>query len=199
MVCAVYELRWLGATSGTLGATGLAAGLLVGSIGTFTILDTAAAVVLFGLSVGSALAGLFLGRRSLPPIVYAQIFERSPVVPPTIWREPSRRTAVRAALASLGLAAGMAIMAAAALVVTLVFLGKSRDELLTHLPAAAGLVAAGWSLVAGVSALRIAAWIERWEHPRGRLVLCRPLSSGRLLHVYYIADAAEPPPVRSSR
>jgi hypothetical protein len=83
---------------------------------------------------------------------------------------------------------GLAIAAAVGLTVTLLLMGKPRDEVLTHLPGAAELVAAGWTLVCGAAALRIGTWFARWERVHGRQVLCRPLHAGTLSYVYYVAE-----------
>jgi hypothetical protein len=56
-------------------------------------------------------------------------------------------------------------------------------------PGAAELIAAAWTLVCGVAALRIGTWFSRWEGRRRRRLLCRPLSAGVLAHVYYVAEA----------
>src|SRR5947207_1886608 len=74
----------------------------------------------------------------------------------------------------------------------LAVIGKPREQVLDDLAGGAGLVGAGWTIVCAAAAFRIAARFSRWEVGRGRVVLCRPLSSGRLAYVYYVdvADAA---------
>jgi hypothetical protein len=120
---------------------------------------------------------------------YARIFDRSPAPPAGLRLETGRSTASRAAWAAAGIAALLAVGAAAALIVMFILIGEPRERVLDHLAGAAGLLAAGWTLVCALASFRIAVWFRRWEARRGRTVLCRPLTSGRLGYVYYVADA----------
>ncbi len=156
------------------------------------------AAVVFVISVGSAIGGLVLGVRTGPVISYKRIFDIAP--PPPVGAEPEAAaiTAARAAALALVSVAGMAIVAAVLLVITLAVLGTPRAEIMEHLVPTAGLVAAGWALVCGLVALRVAAWFARWQRRREKVILCRPLMSGTMRHVYYVAVAerAEGPPAR---
>jgi uncharacterized membrane protein len=119
---------------------------------------------------------------------YAQVFDRSPAPPDALRLEAARTTASRAAWAAIGIAALLAVGAAAALVVMFILMGEPREHVLDHLAGAAVLLAAGWTLVCALASFRIAVWFRHWEARRGRTVLCRPLTSGRLGYVYYVAD-----------
>jgi len=190
LVSAVRELRWFGRTWSVLAVVGLAADLASGAVFEFSFLDVWATVLLFGLTVLATLARLFLGLRTPPDMEYAQVFDRSPPPPAGLEPEPARRTASRATWAAVAVAALLAVLAVAALVVTLVLIGKPRDQVLDDVAGAAGLVAAGWTIVCAVAAFRLAAWFHRWEVRRSRVVLCRPLTSGRLRYIYYVAEGA---------
>lgn len=155
------------------------------------VAEAYAAAVVFVLSVGSAVGGLVLGVRTGPLISYKRIFEIAPPPPVEAEAEAAPATAGRAVAVALAGVAGMAIVAAVVLVMTLGVLGTPRAEILEHLAPTAGLVAAGWALVSGLVTLRVAAWFARWQRPRGRVILCRPLTSGTMRHVYYVA-VAEP-------
>lgn len=192
LLSAVHELVWVGRTWIVVGALGLAAGLVRGSPDQFTPLEAAGTVLLFGATVSGALAGVLLGRRSSPASLYAQIFDRAPGPPVRARREGYRETASRAIFAALGLVVAMTVVATIGLAATLVLMGKPRDEVLDHLAAGAELVAAGWTLVCGASALRVATWIGRWERRRRKVVLCRALLSGSMRPVYYVDDVVAP-------
>jgi hypothetical protein len=112
--------------------------------------------------------------------------------------EDAATTATRAVAVALAGVVGMAIVAAVVLVMMLAVLATPRAEILEHLAPTAGLVAAGWALVSGLVTLRVAAWFARWQRPRGRVILCRPLTSGTMRHVYYVAlaEPAERPGAR---
>lgn len=147
--------------------------------------------LVFVLSVGSAVGGLVLGVRTGPLISYKRIFELAPPPPVDAEPEAAAATSARAVTVALASVVGMAIVASVALVMTLGVLGTPRPEILEHLAPTAGLLAGGWALVSGLVTLRVAAWFARWQRPRGRVILCRPLTSGTMRHVYYVA-AAEP-------
>jgi hypothetical protein len=183
------ELLWMGGVLSSMGLVGVTTGFAVVPVGRFTPLEVMGSIVLFVLTTFAAVTGATLGRRSGPEVLYWQKFERAPPPPARGWLEPRRRTAVRAVIGAVGLVAGLAIAASVGLALTLLVLGKPRDEVLTHLPGAAELIAAGWTLVCGVVALRIGTWFSRWESRQRRSILCRPLSAGILAHVYYVAEA----------
>ena len=188
LIAAVLELRWVGRVLSLLGAVILGGALAAGPVARLTLLEVAAILLVFWFGTAGSIAGVVLGKRSGPRSVYMQIFQRSPAPPPTARAEPSRRTLVRSVWAALGLAAGQVVFAATGMAVALVFMGTPRDQVFDHLALAALLVAGGWALVCGVCALGVASWFARWQEPRGKVVLCRPLTSGMLAHVYYVAD-----------
>ncbi|HKG16669.1 MAG TPA: hypothetical protein VKA96_03160 [Solirubrobacteraceae bacterium] len=184
------ELLWMGTVLASVGLVALAIGFAVVPVSRFSPLEATGSIVLFLLTTFAAVTGVTLGRRSGPEVMYWQKFERAPQPPPHGWLESRRRTAVRAVVAAIGLVLALAIGAAVGLAVTLLLIGKPRDEILIHLPGAAELIAAGWTLVCGFAALRIGTWFARWESRRRRRLLCRPLSAGVLAHVYYVAESA---------
>ena len=188
LIVAVLELRWVGRVLSIVGGLVLAGALVAGPVAQLTLLELAAMLLVFWFGAVGSVAGVVLGKRSGPRSVYMQIFQRSPAPPATARWEPSRRTLVRSVCAALGLAAGQIVFAATGVAVTLVFMGTPRAEVFDHLPLAALLVTGGWALACGVCALGVASWFQRWQEPRGKVVLCRPLTSGMLAHVYYVAD-----------
>jgi hypothetical protein len=183
------ELLWMGGVLAAVGLVGVAVGLAVVPVARFSPLEAMGSIVLFLLTTFAAVTGVTLGRRSGPEVLYWQKFERAPGPPPRGRLEPGRRTAARAVMAAVGLVVGLGIAAAVGLAITLILIGKPRNEVMTHLPGAAELIAAGWTLVCGVAALRIGTWFSRWESRRRRRILCRPLTAGMLAHVYYVAEA----------
>jgi hypothetical protein len=191
LVPAVRELRWTGRTWLLAGMLGLAADVALGSLGSLPVAEVYGAALVFVVSVGSAIGGLVLGVRTGPLISYKRIFDIAPPPPPEAEPEPSVHTASRAVAIALASTAGMALVAAVVLTMTLGVLGTPRHEILERLAPTAGLVASGWAIVSGLVALRVAAWFARWQRPRGKVILCRPLVSGTMRHVYYVA-AAEP-------
>jgi hypothetical protein len=188
LVVAAHELRWLGRGWLGAGVVTLGADLVSGSLADLGTLDVAASALVFGLALGGAAGGLVLGVRTGPPILYRRIFDLAPPPPVGARGEDHRATARRAVRAALAAAAGLAVAAAFALVAAMVLLGKPKHDLLDQLPQAAALVAGCWMLVAGAVALRVALWFMRWERLRQRVVLCSPLHSGLLRHVYYAAE-----------
>ena len=162
--------------------------VLAGGAADLSGLEIWACVLLFFLTVAGGLARAFLGLRTQPDMEYARIFDRSPPPPAGLRLEAGRSTASRAAWAAAGIAALLAVGAAAALIVMFILMGEPREHVLDHLAGAAGLLAAGWTLVFALASFRLAVWFRRWEGRRGRTVLCRPLTSGRLGYVYYVAD-----------
>jgi hypothetical protein len=190
LVSAVHELRWFGRTWSALAGVALAGELVSGAVFELSRFDVWASALLFGLTVLATLARLFLGLRTQPDMEYAQIFERSAPPPAGFALEPVRRTASRAVWVAVAVGALLAVGAGGALVVMLGLIGKPREQVLDDIAGAAFLVGAGWTIVCAAAAFRIAAWFSRWEVRRGRVVLCRPLSSGRLAYVYHVADAA---------
>ena len=191
LIPAVRELRWTGRTWLLAGALALAADVALGSIEQLPVAEAYGAAVVFVLSVGSAIGGLVLGVRTGPLISYKRIFDRAPPPPVEAQPEPAAQTASRAVAVALASTVGMAVGAAVLVAIALTVLATPREEILDHLAATAGLVAAGWALVCGAVTLRVAAWFARWQRPRGKVILCRPLASGTMRHVYYVA-AAEP-------
>lgn len=188
VVAAATELRWAGATWCVVGATGLAVGLMAGSVGSFSPLEVSGTVLVFGLSVAAALGTVVLGRRATPAAWYWQVFELAFPPPPHIRLESSRATATRAVIAAVATGLWLAFVAAIVLALALLLMGKPGAEIPDHLAAAAELVASGWTLIAGAVALRVAAWFVQWERRHGRRVMCRPLRSGTMLQVYYVSE-----------
>lgn len=185
LVDAVRELVAVGRAWSVAGLVGVVAGVLLGRPGRLTGLEAFGTALVFLLTVGGALGGLVLGRRSGPQTEYRRILEVAPAPPESAQEEPARRTVGRGVVAALFTAIGMYVAATVTVAAALVGLGSPRDQLLDHLPVAAELVAAGWSLVCGVVALRVAAWFEYWQRTRGRRVLCRALTAGMMGHYYY--------------
>jgi MFS family permease len=187
LVRADSELRAFAAGWFATAAATLAAALALG-IGEFSQAEVNATTFVLGLSVACALAGLVLGRRTGPAIAYRQLFETAPAAPRRRLAESGRRTVRRALTVAVASWAGFIAVAFFVLALTLLVMGQPREELLDHLPAASGLVAGGWMLVcAGVTRL-IARWFARWQRMRGKVILCHPLRSGMLAHVYYVGD-----------
>jgi hypothetical protein len=155
-----------------------------------TALEGVTSVVAFGVSVGAAGGRLVLGVRTGPSILYLRIFERAPAPPPGARGEAARATAVRAIAAALAVAAGLLLAAAVLLALTLTLVGEPQSRLFDHLPQLSALVAAGWMLVVGVVARRVAVWFARWEQRRGKVLVCPRLHSGSLRPVYYAAARA---------
>lgn len=186
VVSAVAELASVGRTWTAAGIAGLGAALVAAGAEGLTERQLAAAVLLFGITTAAALGGALLGRLAGPASSYSQIFDRSPPPPLTVRREGARRTAIRAVAAALALVALLVVAAPVALTLTMLFLGERREELLTALPVPAALVASGWTLTAGLAALRVGSWLRHWEGRRGATVLCRPLLAGTLAHIYYV-------------
>jgi hypothetical protein len=191
LVVAAHELRWLGRGWLAAGVATLGAVLVSGSLDRLSTLEVAAVALVFGLSLGGAIGGLVLGVRTGPPILYRRIFDLAPPPPVEASGEDRRATARRAVLTALGAGAGLAVGAALALPITLVLLGTPRHDLLDHLPQATALVAGCWMLAAGAVAMQVTVWIERWQGLRQKVILCAPLHSGLLRHVYYAAEPAE--------
>lgn len=191
LVVAAEELRWLGRGWCAAGLATLAAAVLSGSAGDLTRLEVAACALVFGLALGGAVGGLVLGVRTGPPILYRRIFDLAPPPPVGAGGESHRTTARRAVGVALATAVGLALASAAALVAALILLGAPQRDLFDHLPQASALVSGCWMLVAGLVALRVAVWFGRWERLRERVLVCPPLHSGLLRHVYYAAERAE--------
>lgn len=188
LVASASELRSFGRTWAVLTVAAAAGVVLTGGAADLSAVEVWACVLLFFLTVAGALARAFLGLRTQPDMEYARIFDRSPVPPAGLHLEAARSTASRAAWAATGIAALLAVGAAAALIVMFILMGEPREHVLDHLAAAAALLAAGWTLVLALASFRIVAWFRRWEARRGRTLLCRPLTSGRLDYIYYVAE-----------
>ena len=187
LVSSAWELRCFGRTWIVLGVLVLAVDTALGGASDLLPVEIWACALLFFLTVAGALARAFLGLRTQPDMEYARVFDRSPAPPAGLRVEGSRSTANRAAWAATGIAVLLAVGAAATLVVMFILLGQPREHVLDHLAGAAGLLAAGWTLVCALASFRIAVWFRRWEEWRGgRTVLSRPLTSGRLGYVYYV-------------
>jgi hypothetical protein len=191
LVRADTELRALAATWGAAGVITLAAALALG-VDRFTTLEVDGTVIVLGLSVVCALAGVFLGRRTGPVHAYMQLFEYAPAPPPTLRGESNAQTVRRALRVAIATAAGFLPVAFFLLAMALLVFGAPRSQLLDHLPAAAALIAAGWMLVCAAAARVVAAWFERWEQARGKVILCHPLRSGIVAHVYYVVMNPQP-------
>lgn len=175
----------VGRTWCAAGAVGLLVGVLLGRPGQLTELEAFATGLVFFLTLGVVLGGLVLGRRSPPQTDYRRILELAPAPPHAAEEEAARTTAARAVAAALFTAAGMYVAATVTLAAVLVGIGQPRNELLDHLPVAAGLISAGWTLVCGLAALRVAGWFHHWQRTRGRRVLCPALTAGMMGHYYY--------------
>lgn len=189
LVPAATELRAFGAAWCALGAAtlaGLAAVVLARGASAHAV---AALSLALGLSVFAALAGLLLAKRTGPAILYRRIFDRAPAIDGDVPVEPPRATARRVAWPALEAFAGFAAAAPLAAAVALVLIGTARADVLAELPVAALGLAGGWTLVAGLAALRIAYYFRRWERAKGKVVLCLPQRAGLMLHVYVVADA----------
>jgi hypothetical protein len=170
-------------------AVALVVAAVVAGAGGLKDIEVVAVVLDLGLSVAAALGGLLLAKRTGPEILYARIFDRARVVPRGVLEhEPSRATALRAVSPGLSLVAGLLVAAPVLLVATLIILAEPRDEILDGLPAAALLVAGGWSLTAGAVSLRVAAYFRRWERRKRGLVLCHPRRAGLLSPVYVVVS-----------
>ena len=189
MVSSAWELRCFGRTWAVAAVAAACGVVLAGGATDLSGLEISACALLFFLTVAGALARAFLGLRTQPDMEYARIFDRSPAPPATLRLEAGRSTASRAAWAAAGIAGLLAVAAAAALIVMFILMGEPREHVLDHLAGAAVLLAAGWTLVCALASFRIGVWFRRWEARRGRIVLCRPLTSGRLGYVYYVAEA----------
>jgi hypothetical protein len=185
LVRADTELRAFAAAWAGAAVIILAVALALGVDG-FSTLEVDGTVIVLGLTVVCALAGVFLGRRTGPALAYGQLFETAPVPPRTARGESNGRTVRRALTVAFATALGAVPIALFALGLVLLLFGKPRSELFDHLPAAAALIAAGWMLVCAVASRVVAAWFERWEHPRGKVILCHPMRSGIVAHVYYV-------------
>jgi hypothetical protein len=190
LVSSAWELRCFGRTWIVLGVLVPAVDAALGGASDLVPVEIWACALLFFFTVAGALARAFLGLRTQPDMEYARVFDRSPAPPAGLRVERSRSTANRAAWAASGIAVLLAVGAAAALVVMLILLGRPREHVLDHLAGAAGLLAAGWTLVCALASFRIAVWFRRWEGWRGGRVLSRPLTSGRLGYVYYVTEAS---------
>ena len=187
LVLPVAELRWLSRTWLALGLIVLAADLASGEVGRLSLLELGGSCGLLALSVAGSVAGMALGLRTPPEMLYAQIFDRAPLPLPELELEAERSTASRAGWAAIGVAIGLSIGAPVGTAVVLVMLGTPTASVPDQLPAAAALVAAGWILACSASAHQLQRWFARWERRRDRVLLCGALSSGRLAPVYYSA------------
>jgi hypothetical protein len=198
LVLPVAELRWLSRTWLALGLIVLGADLASGSVGRLSLLEIAGSCGLLALSVAGSVAGMMLGLRTGPEMLYAQIFDRAPLPPGELELEAQGSTASRAGWAAIGVAICLSIGAPMGTAVVLVLTGTPAASVLDHLPAASALVAAGWILACSASADQLRRWFARWERRRDRVLICGALSSGRLAPVYYSAPrrAGDPRPVR---
>jgi hypothetical protein len=198
LVAPVAELRWLSRTWLTLGLIVLAADLVSGSVARLSLLELGGSCGLLALSVAGSIAGMALGLRTPPEMLYAQIFDRAPLPAPEAELEAERSTASRAGWAAIGVAVCLSIAAPVATAVMLVLLGTPTASVPDHLAGASSIVAAGWILACSASAHQLAFWFDRWQRRRERVLLCGALSSGRLAPIYYSTPrrAGEPPPVR---
>ena len=186
LVVAVDELFYLGVTSGGAGVVALALSLSLGSVDKFTEVELVSALVIPVVTVGSTFATLLLGKRTAPAMLYRRVLDYAPSPPDALRQEPLRATAVRAVV--IAIAGGAVLLMVAALVeaLSLGFMGQTREDIPDHLPELAGIIAGGWLLAISVAALQIRRYLQRWEDSRGHKILCRPLSSGVMSHVYYV-------------
>ena len=192
---AAMELRcfgyaWLLAAAATV-AGGAIAGILSGLEGR----SIAIAGALLGFSLALMLGALVLGRRTGPRMLYAQILDRSPAPAEEVAVEPTARTARRVVAPALVLTVVLLLLAPALMAALLTFVGVARRDLGGQL-AAAVIPAAGWTLAAGVVALRMASYFESWERRRERWALCQPLRAGLMRYVYLAAPRAPSEPTR---
>ena len=188
---AAHELRWLSRGWLGMGAVILVAAVASRSLGDLTGIEVAACALVFALALGGAVGGLVLGVRTGPPILYRRIFDLAPAPPPEARGENPAVTARRAVGTSLMGSAFLIAGAAFLVPLTMVLLGRPKHALLDHLPQAVALVASCWMIATGTIASRVSIWFRRWEEGSERLVLCAPLHSGLLRHVYYAAKRAE--------
>jgi hypothetical protein len=191
LVVARRELRWIGRTACAAAVVTLAGGLVAPALTHVTALEAVVSALVFGISASSAVGSLVLGVRTGPSILYLRIFELAPAPPPESRGEPPRATAGRGIGAGLAASAGLALAAVLLLGATLALTGESQDALVKRVPVLSALVAGAWMLVLGVITLRVAAWFERWEARRGKVLVCPRLHSGMLRHVYYAAARAD--------
>jgi hypothetical protein len=187
LVRADTELRAFAAGWFATAAATLAAAPALG-IGDSSQVDVDAMALVLGLSVGCALAGSVLGRRTGPAVAYRQVFEHAPAPSWRLAGESRRQTVRRALAVALASWIGFVAVAFFVLALTLLIMGRPRDHLLDHLPAASAVVAGGWMFVSAAITRLIAHWFLRWERAREKVILCHPLRSGMLAHVYYVGN-----------
>src|SRR3954452_19849609 len=185
---AVGELRGLGFTWCLLGLVAVALPLAFGGLLDMPGIQVVGVALLLGLSVACALGGVLLAELAGPASLYWRLFDRAPAAPAGGAHETPRRTAVRAALAALAVAAVMTLICPVLLGITYVLLGVPRDEVLPHLLAGTAVVVGGWTIACGLAALRVGYYFRHWERRKGRTVLCVPARSGQVRPVSSILE-----------
>lgn len=169
----------------------LAAGLAVvavasGATGELDWGEGTLVAILLVLSIGGALGGLLLARRTGPEILYFRILDRAPPPPPGVPRERPGATTRRVIAPAIAAVLGLLVAAVLGVAIVLLVGGQPRAELRDDLPGGALLVAAGWTLACGAVGLRIASYFRRWERIRHGTVLCEPLRAGAMRSVYWV-------------
>jgi hypothetical protein len=188
LVEATIELRMLVWVFGCLGGALVIADLAVGHLGRLTTLEIADVIIVFGVSTGTSLAAVALGRFTGPKILYRNILDRAPDPPPQAHREPPRRTQTRGFWIGALTAVAFVGVAAISSALLLAVMGKERQDIPDHLIAIAALIGGGWALACAGAAWTVRRWLERWEHLRHQRVLCPPLHAASLGEVYFTSD-----------
>jgi hypothetical protein len=173
---------------GCLGGVLVIADLAVGHLGRLTTLEVADVLIVFGISTGTSLAAVALGRFTGPKILYRNILDRAPDPPPQAHREPPRRTRTRGLLIGALTAVAFVGVAAISSAILLAVMGKERADIPDHLIAIAALIGGGWALACAGAAWKVRGWLERWEELRHQRVLCPPLHAASLGEVYFTSD-----------
>jgi hypothetical protein len=185
---AVGELRGLGFAWCLLGLVAVGLPFAFGGLLDMPGIQAAGVALVLGLSVACALGGVLLAELAGPASLYWRLFDRAPAAPSGVPHETPRRTALRAGLAALAVAAVMTVICPVLLGIAYVLLGVPRDEVLPHLLAGTAVVVGGWTIACGLAALRVGHYFRHWERRRGRTVLCVPARSGQVRPVYCIAE-----------
>jgi hypothetical protein len=196
LVEATAELRALLWVFGGLGGALLVADLAAGHLGRLTTLEVADVIIVYGVSTGTTLAAVALGRFTGPKILYRNILDRAPDPPPQAHREAPRRTRTRGVLIGALTVVSFVAVAAIASGILLAVMGKEKSEIPDHLIAIAALIGGGWAVACAGAAWKVRAWLERWERLRHQRVLCPPLHAASLGEVYFTSDPAEPDQVQ---
>jgi hypothetical protein len=188
LVEATTELGTLVGVFGFLGGLLVAADLAVGHLGRLTALEIADVIIVYGISTGTSLAAVALGRWTGPQILYRNILDRAPDPPPQAHREPPGRTRTRGLLIGGLTAVAFVGVAALSSAILLVVMGKDRQDVPNHLIAIAALIGGGWALACAGAAWTVRRWLERWERLRHQRILCPPLHAASFGEVYFTSD-----------